>query len=149
MGMPFRQMEQPFALPLPRLLVNDPVTQISRLNARMRMAACEEVECEWFLHGREGMDEGKPFRHPAGVQCGDHRGCTDDNCPCPSRLRYEIVNGRLTGRRGHVKHDVDCRQPVQYVHATQAGPREVIEDEWVTRLHEGVDAYNHSATRGL
>ena len=142
-------MEQPFALRLPPLMVPDPALQITRLSARMRMASCEEVACEWYIDGKEGIDEGKPFRHPAGVQCGDHRGCTDDNCPCPSRLRYEIAGGRHTGRRGHVKHDVDSRQPVQFVHATAAGPREVIQDEWVTRLHEGVDAHNHITTRGL
>jgi hypothetical protein len=159
-------MEQPYSAPMPRLMVPDPALQLTRLNARMRLATCEEVGCAWFLEGKTGMDEGMPFTHPQGVACGDFTRCQPcrhksqcgtcepckagtANCPCPSRLRFEVVGGRHTGRRGLVAHDIDCRQPVQFVHATGAGPREVIEDEWVTRLHVGVESFNHITRRGL
>lgn len=46
----------------------------------MRAATCEEVFCTWQALGHEGMDDGLPFKHPAGVRCGDYSRCL----PCTS-----------------------------------------------------------------
>lgn len=125
-----------------------PGMQRVAMRVATKIVGCREAGCEWFLHGKEGIDEGAPFKHPAGVECGDHARCTHPNCPCPQRLAWEIgADGRHTGRRGHKVQDVD--RPLQFKHATRAGARPVTEDEFVTRLYEGVDTIQHIRTRGL
>ena len=47
----------------------------------MRKATCEEVFCTWHAFGHEGEDEGAPFKHPQGVQCGDFARCLPCNAP--------------------------------------------------------------------
>jgi hypothetical protein len=109
--------------------------QSARAAVPMRAATCEEVDCEWFLYGHEGEDEGAPFIHPAGVQCGDFKRCWHPNCPCPARART---------------HKVPAEQyPVLYRVATNAGVRQVTDDEWRYRVEEGFDAAHHIRTRGI
>lgn len=55
----------------------------------MRQATCEEVACEWWAFGKDGMDEGHSFRHPAGVRCGDFSRCL----PCSSPIVVRTANG--------------------------------------------------------
>lgn len=133
----------------PPVLLPDPAYQRLSFAVAMRLGTCEEFGCEWFLHGREGIDDGKPFRHPAGVECGDHARCPDPNCPCPSRLRWELRNNRPTGRRGHLVPDTARPDPVTYQRAINTGRQMVTADEWLYRLHEGVDSYTTIKTRGL
>lgn len=123
--------------------------QETRINVATKIAGCEEARCEWFLHGKEGEDEGAPFRHPAGVECGDHQGCPDPNCPCPQRLAWELnpYTGKATGRRGHKIQDHE--KPPLYTVNAGVGARAVTPDEWLTRLHEGTDATTFIRTRGL
>lgn len=93
-----------------------PFEQRLTLLQPMRAATCEEVFCTWFALGHEGVDEGKPFKHPQGVRCGDYSRCLactspemvvtaagarrkkpcgqcppcksgTANCPCPARGR--------------------------------------------------------------
>lgn len=109
--------------------------QQARAAQPMRPATCEEVGCEWFLHGHEGWDEGAPFKHPAGVRCGDFARCTDPNCPCPPRAR---------------SHRVPAEQyPVLYRMATAGGVRQVVADEWRYRVAEGVDRAHELRRRGI
>lgn len=154
---------------MPGLVIPQRGMQSVSLKVATRIGSCVDFGCEWYRDGREGLDEGLPFRHPAGVPCGDHAGCRPctnrggllcgrcepcksgtANCPCPQRLAWEIDQfGRKTGRRGHLMQNLDSRKPVTYRHATELGRREVVEDEWVTRLHEGTETYARLVTRGL
>jgi hypothetical protein len=114
------------------------------VRAATKIVSCREAGCAWFERGKDGEDEGAPFHHPAGVECGDHARCPDPNCPCPQRLAWEMdINGRPTGRRGHKV--VDTGRP----RAHSVDGRPVVPDEWLTRLHEGTEAITHIRTRGL
>lgn len=109
----------------------------------MGLLPCEVFACEWFLYGREGEDENKPFKHPAGVRCGDFERCEDDNCPCPGRV-LKHADG---SREGHVAPCRYCDQ--SYRRAQTSGMTTVHISEAVDRMHEGVDALARIWTRGL
>lgn len=125
-------------------------TGMQRLAIRCasKVVSCREAGCEWYLYGKVGMDEGAPFEHPAGAECGNHQQCPHPNCPCPQRLAWEVgPDGRLTNRRGHKVQDTD--RPPRYAISTDQGRRLVVPDEWLTRLHEGVETLQFIRTRGL
>lgn len=111
-----------------------PGMQTTRINQPMRIGTCQEANCEWFLVGAEGMDEGMPFSHPAGVRCGDFQRCTHPNCPCPQRQPHMVVDDRFGAR---------------FFANTGLGEHQVVLDEYVTRVYEGVDAIQIIRTRGL
>lgn len=106
---------------------------------------CQDVDCDWFLNGHEGIDEGLPFRHPAGVECGDERGCTDPNCPCPQRV-VEWPDGVASG---HVRPCQFCGGRYRYHLAGAAANRAVGFDEYFQRTGEGALSLIHILTRGL
>lgn len=111
--------------------------------AHTKVVGCREAKCEWFLFGKEGMDQGAPFRHPAGAECGNHDQCLDPNCPCPQRLTWDLK----AGRRGHKVVDAD--RPPRYGMATSEGRRLIESGEFNERLHEGVASLDFIRTRGL
>lgn len=142
-----------------------PGMQAAGFHQKFRVGTCDEADCEWFLNGKVGIDSGEPFVHPAGVECNDTSRCKPcvsprpsgrlcgncepcksgtANCPCPSRV---MARSATTGRRGHLVPDFQI-VPVLTV-ADMFGAREVVPDEFLTRLHEGTDAINHIRTRGL
>lgn len=126
----------------------EPGMQRMGIRVATTIVSCEAAGCSWFLNGSEGMDEGAPYVHPAGVRCGDSIRCKHPNCPCPRRLvRERGADGRLTGRQGHKVQDVD-RGPA-YIHNTGGMARQVSDSEWTDRLHEGVDALIHIRKHGL
>ena len=139
---------------VPHYHVHDNVTEITpaRPVAGMQVVheltamapmPCEMVGCEWFLFGRAGEDEGKPFAHPQGVNCGDFDRCTDSNCPCPARV-LKWPDGR---REGHV---LPCRYcDANYRFATTTGIRAIGFGEAGDRWVEGVDTLRYILTRGL
>lgn len=130
-----------------------PGMQVTRVQQLTRTAFCSRDTCLWFRDGAEGMSENEPYRHPAGVQCGDTTRCKPcvngpaaarcgrcdpcragtANCPCPERLPHIVL---------------EDRDPLFYVN-TGFGTRQVVPDEWLTRTYEGVDAIQHIRTRGL
>jgi len=142
-----------------------PGMQNAGFHQRFRVGTCEEADCEWFEFGRDGMDDGAPFTHPAGVRCGDTARCSPcatprpsgrlcgncapckagtANCPCPQR-----VNARDSqGRRGHLVPDTSILPVLSFTTDRQA-TRVVTPDEFMTRLHEGADSLHHILTRGL
>ena len=111
---------------MPNVVIpNRPIAGMESMGFKnpMRIGTCEEFGCEWFLYGRTGQDEGRPFAHPAGVRCGDYtrcQPCTNPprkgalcgacepckagtaNCPCPSRLARSMANPTI---RGHLVPD--------------------------------------------
>lgn len=102
----------------------------------MGLMPCDVFQCEWFLYGREGESEGKPFRHPAGVACGDFERCSgselEENCPCPGRV-LKHMDGR---REGHV---APCRYcDPAYRLAVHSGIRTIGVSESVDRLAIGI-----------
>ena len=142
-----------------------PGMQQAGFHQKFRVGTCDEADCEWFLNGRNGQDDGAPFVHPAGVQCGDTSRCQPcrsprpsgalcgscdpcksgtANCPCPSRV---MARSATTGRRGHLVPDFQI-VPV-LTHADLGGVRTVDTSEWVDRLHEGTDMVHRIRTRGL
>ncbi len=112
-----------------------PGMQEHRIRQAMRVATCEELNCEWFLYGHEGMDEGAPFRHQPGVRCGDFQRCTDPNCPCPSRLLQHWTP--------------DERQNIRYLLNRGSGAIPVVEDQWVQTHAEGAETIRFIRERGL
>ena len=115
--------------------------QAARVAVPMRQATCEEVECPWFLNGKEGedfnVDAGavQPFTHPAGVECGDFKRCTHPNCPCPARKP---------------SHKVPMDQlPIKHSLVTTQGARLVEPTEWMDRLREGFYAREFLIKRGI
>lgn len=114
------------------------------------LASCEEFGCEWYLFGREGESEGKPFKHPQGVECGDFDRCPDPNCPCPDRVLL-WPNQDEHGRRVRQGHVMPSRDPelATYAHAAAGMTRKVGLDEAWYRVQEGADALRHLLTRGL
>lgn len=141
-----------------------PGEQALRIDQPIRPATCEEVGCEWFILGKEGQDEGKPFTHPAGVPCGDFSRCLPcshpeqirkasggfrkkpcggcppclsgtANCPCPARKHRRPVDEDIV--------------PPKHRMSVQGSTREVVGDEWKYRIDEGLDARNRLLTRGL
>lgn len=123
-------------IPMP-LLVPMRGMQAVGVTVPLQLLSCEDARCEWLEFGKEGEDEGKPFRHPAGAHCGDSVECTDDNCPCPQRLVWEERNGQPTGMRGHLRPDYR-NGPTWRVNAG-TGLYESTESEVVDRLHDGVE----------
>jgi len=128
-----------------------------------RIGTCEEFECEWFLYGKTGEDEGAPFTHPAGVECGDFSRCQPcstnrkrpcgtcipcltgtANCPCPQRLK---LIRESDGRRGHPVPNYQIT-PVLSISDTQIS-RPVVVSEFKDRLAEGVETIRFIRTRGL
>jgi hypothetical protein len=143
-----------------------PGMQSTGFHQKFRVGTCEEADCEWFLNGREGIDEGGRFVHPAGVQCGDTTRCQPcksprysgalcgvcepcksgtANCPCPQRV---TARSMTTGRRGHMVPDFQIIPVLSYTEPFKS-PRAVGTDEWLTRLHEGTDRLTFIRTRGL
>jgi hypothetical protein len=143
-----------------------PGMQATGFHQKFRVGTCEEADCEWFLNGREGIDEGGRFVHPAGVQCGDTTRCQPcksprysgalcgvcepcksgtANCPCPQRV---TARSMTTGRRGHMVPDFQIIPVLSYTEPFKS-PRAVGTDEWLTRLHEGTDRLTFIRTRGL
>ena len=156
-----------------------PGMQTTGIRQRMRLGTCEEYECEWFFQGRTGVDDGQPFNHPVGVRCGDTKGCLPcqsprpsgrlcgmcapckagtANCPCPGRLAHSL---RDPSRRGHLVPDFGSPQHLTFqraptVHVGKYRLRgdlhqavEISQSEFIDRVAEGSDAYNHIRTRGL
>lgn len=136
--------------------------QVARVSIPKRRANCAENDCEWFLHGRAGMDDGHPFSHPAGVECGDFRGCL----PCASPIEVQGANGRvkkkLCGKCGPCvsgTSNCPCAQrqhwttdealPLRHVIATSAGVRIVEGQEWKDRLAEGQYAAQRIKQEGI
>ena len=119
-----------------------PGVQASRVAQPMRSASCEEVACEWFMHGKEGTDpdprfdnEQRPFVHPAGVECGDFARCWHPNCPCPARKP---------------SHKVPADQlPLKHIIATTRDTRLVEPTEWIDRLRDGFYAREEISKRGF
>lgn len=109
------------------------------------LRSCADAECLWYLSGAEGMDEGKPFKHPHGVECGDEVGCTDDNCPCPQRV-VEWPNGEA---RGHIGPCSFCDDTFRFALRQFQSPQLVGISEFTDRLAEGTDALIRIRTRGL
>lgn len=68
-----------------------PHEQRMTLMQPMRKATCSEVFCTWHAFGKEGEDEGAPFKHPQGVQCGDFSRCL----PCTSPNVYRTAAGAM------------------------------------------------------
>lgn len=134
-------------VPAPLVLVPAEGTQVVGSTVPKKLASCEEAGCRWFFEGREGEDEGAPFSHPAGAHCGDHGECTHPNCPCPQNLTWEMRNGVLTGVRGHLIPDHNAG-PTWRVNTGQ-GMRITVQDEILTRLHEGTDTIEFIQKRGL
>lgn len=111
---------------MPEIIIpNRPIAGMENVGIHnpMRIGTCEEFGCEWFLYGRTGQDEGRPFAHPAGVRCGDFSRCQPckspprkgalcgtcepcksgtANCPCPGRLARSLTNPNI---RGHLVPD--------------------------------------------
>jgi len=114
--------------------------QDARVAQPMRQATCEEVQCEWFLHGKEGEDYNhksgrvEPFVHPAGVECGDFVRCWHPNCPCPARKPSHRV-------------PLDSL-PLIHKIATPEQTRLVEPTEWVDRVREGFYAREQLYKRG-
>jgi hypothetical protein len=140
-----------------------PGMQAASVHQKFRLATCAEFECEWFLQGREGEDGGKPFTHPQGVACGDFSRCKPcatsrrsqcgacepcrlgtANCPCLGRLARSEQNPNV---RGHLVPD-ERIIPVTAI-AKAEGRRLVTPDEWLYRLHEGVDSLIQIREHGL
>ncbi len=142
-----------------------PGMQQAGFHQKFRVGTCEEADCEWFLNGKVGFDQGEPFVHPAGVECADTKRCKPcvsprpsgalcghcepckagtANCPCPSRV---MARSATTGRRGHLVPDFQIVPVLSLADVT--GARPVVVDEWLTRLHEGTDAIQFIRTRGL
>lgn len=129
-----------------------------------RLGTCAEFDCEWFLYGKTGEDEGKPFTHPAGVECGDTRYCKPcvngprakqcgvcepcrsgtANCPCPQRLK---AIRESDGRRGHPVPNEQV-MPVLSISDAQTS-RPVVVSEFTDRIAGGVDMIQRIRTRGL
>ena len=107
------------------------------------VVACADFGCSWFANGHEGISDGKPFKHPAGVECGDFAACTDPNCPCPDNT-LEWPNGDT---RGHVGPCRYCSGSMRY--ATSTGARAVTADELIYRIGEGLDSLATIRKRGL
>ena len=143
---------------MPALLA--PGTQVTAITQPTEVVRCGPDVCDWFRNGSTGMSEGEPYRHPAGVMCGDLTRCRPcvngsggprcghcdpcragtANCPCPERLVSR------PGVRGHIQ--IAERDPLFFVN-TGPGLRPVVLDEWFTRTAEGVDAIQQIRTRGL
>ena len=138
--------------------------QMADAHIPSRKASCEEVLCEYFLLGKTGADAGFPFTHPAGVECGDFKGCN----PCEHVIREVGANGvptvRLCGycmpckagtancpcaeRLTH--HRIaDERFSVRFHVATPEANREVVPDEYMQRTGEGMETLHHIKTRGI
>jgi len=107
------------------------------------LLSCEDAGCLWFLNGREGIDDGAPFTHPAGVECGDFARCEDKNCPCPQNV-IEWPTGEC---RGHAIPCVYCSGV--FSHVVTGAIREVSFDEYFYRLDEGLDSLVTIKSRGL
>lgn len=106
-----------------------------RVNQPMRIGTCEEAECSWYLRGHEGMDEGAPFSHPAGVRCGDAIRCTHPNCPCPQRQPHMVPDERFD---------------LRFFGAVGMQPeRQIVPDEWMQRTGEGAYVTKIIRERGL
>lgn len=122
--------------------------QVMTASVAKGLLPCEVVECDWFLNGKEGFDEGMPFKHPQGVECGDERGCTDDNCPCPQRV-IEWPDGVASG---HITACVYCDGRWKAALGRNQGPadtRRVTFDEYFYRFDEGADALVTILKHGL
>lgn len=126
-----------------------PGMQVMSASLQARYADCETFGCSWFLYGKEGFDEGKPFSHPAGVECGDFDRCTDENCPCPGRVLQwpeRLANGKLR-RWGHKMPDFEA--PARYRVTDHQRQRLVDFSEYIDRTREGVDTIARIMTKGL
>lgn len=140
------------------------------LHQPMRLGTCEEAGCEWFLNGKDGLDAGEPFSHPAGVRCGDFARCTDPNCPCPSRLvrssrapRLPISRLSYPDQVGHLVPDITRETAYHYAPATGVRlasgvvtvgaltnqARTIDEGEFRDRLQEGVGRFREIQQHGL
>lgn len=109
------------------------------------LITCEQLGCSWYLLGHEGEDDGAPFAHPQGVECGDFDRCPDTNCPCPRNVySWDSDTGRS---HAHVAPCRFCDGTFRF--ATAASHRTVSFDEFFYRLDEGADALVHIRTRGL
>lgn len=169
-------------MPRPTIVIpngNVPGMQTSSVHQRMRLGTCEEHECEWFYKGKTGVDDGQPFVHPAGVRCGDTKGCPPcqsprpsgrlcgtcppcragtANCPCPGRLARSL---RDPNRRGHLVPDFANPQYLTFkraptihvggrvLRADMRNATAISQSEFIDRVAEGSDTYNHIKTRGL
>jgi len=109
------------------------------------LITCEQLGCSWFLFGHEGMDEGEPFKHPAGVECGDFDRCPDPNCPCPRYVyRWQSDSGMA---HAHVAPCRFCDGTFRF--ATSTGHKVVTFDEFFYRTDEGLDSLVTIRKRGL
>lgn len=135
-----------------------PGMQTARVEIPQRICSCEEYGCEWFQFGRTGEDEGFPFVHPAGVRCGDMRGCTPCASPIVQNGRKRLCGVCLPCKAGtancpcaqRLPHRIPTEQfPLRHVYAITDSRRLVSGSEWKDRVAEGLEARHHILTRGL
>jgi len=131
-----------------------PEKQLVRLDAAYQavttatpraLVTCEQYGCSWFLLGHEGEDEGAPFSHPQGVECGDFAACTHPNCPCPGRVYRWQTDGGMA--HAHVAPCRFCDGTFRF--QTASGHKAVTFDEFFYRLDEGVDSLITIKKRGI
>jgi hypothetical protein len=136
----------------------DPGEQVTKIGQRMTLGTCEEVACDWFLFGHEGVDAlGNRTVHPAGARCGDVRSCPDPECPCTARC-YQTTDACLLSRFKYVA-DSGVGFLVGYHHTPLQDPamglryrvdeRVTVEDEFIQRTGEGLETLRFIRERGL
>ena len=125
-----------------------PGNQRLALVQKHRWATCEEARCRRFLYGEEGVydaADGKGpehYRHEAGVPCTK---CPDPACPCLLFARYRqgpTWAEREPWSRVYPHRLPDEQKGLKYARRIANNPdgvREIVESEYVDRLHEGTD----------
>jgi len=133
------------AAPEKKLIRLDTGFQAAMSSVPRALISCEQLGCSWFAFGKDGEDEGAPFKHPQGVECGDAERCPDPNCPCPRNVySWMSDQGRMHANVAPCRF---CDGTFRF--ATATGVRPVSFDEYFYRLDEGVDSLITIRKRGL
>ncbi len=144
----------PYSRPIPGM-------QSARYSQPMRAATCAEVKCSWYLEGKTGDDDGKPFVHPHGVECGNFSGCQPCASPIEENGQKTLCGVCIPCKRGtsncpcltrKVQHKTPLRLisvPPKFRIADSEHSSVVPVEEWIDRLAEGLDMRERIKTRGL